>query len=148
MAQDNLRSPREPTPTVLTLTNCEAAPTIAMLLRHCADGHFGGKPTPDECSACTVRRPRDAKLPAVEFVTLRVKAPVAVPRAQWPWWAKRIAAKRADDDTGVGDTFKRWLGKPGELIEATTEAAGVDCGCSDRRARWNALYPYEAVSPS
>lgn len=65
-----------------------------------------------------------------------------LPRQDWPKWATWIAGFYAQDDIGVGDTVHRKLGKAGEWTKAILKAAGVPCGCSERRERWNKMYPY------
>jgi hypothetical protein len=60
-----------------------------------------------------------------------------------PRWVKWIQRFRADDDTGVGDTIERLLGKWGERFKKTMQRWNIDCGCSGRQRRFNRLYPYE-----
>lgn len=61
---------------------------------------------------------------------------------QWPAWANAIAAMRAPNDTGVGSTVERELGRAGTVFKATLKALGVPCGCGRRKAEWDAKYPY------
>lgn len=72
--------------------------------------------------------------------------PQPVPRDQWPTWAKAIAAMKADTDTGVGSTVDRLLGTFGKVYKATLKAMGVPCGCNERRAEWDARYPYTTAA--
>jgi hypothetical protein len=67
---------------------------------------------------------------------------VPVPAAEWPAWTKLIVRLKKPDDKGVGSTVQRLTGKWGKKFEAWMKKAGADCGCSARRERWDALYPY------
>lgn len=69
----------------------------------------------------------------------------AVPRAEWPGVVSYIANTFGNEqDSGFGDTIERIvMSFGGGHIKAMLAAAGVDCGCSDRQKRWNAMYPYK-----
>ena len=67
----------------------------------------------------------------------------AIPYDDWPLWAKAIAALKTDADAGVGDTFDRLSASMGGgVFKKWSQAAGIPCGCSARKASWNQLYPY------
>jgi hypothetical protein len=66
----------------------------------------------------------------------------AVPREQWPAWAKLVASEAEEPDTGVGDTIARKLGIAGELFKSWAKTLGIPCGCATRQKRFNAMYPY------
>ena len=66
-----------------------------------------------------------------------------VTREFWPGWATAIERYRRGDDTGVGDTAKRIFARlGGEVFKWLAEKLGMPCGCSERQAEWNRLYPY------
>lgn len=62
----------------------------------------------------------------------------------WPVWARLIARRRANGEKGVGDTVERIIGP------AVSDAFKVwhyaifkrDCKCEQRKAQWNARFPY------
>jgi len=66
------------------------------------------------------------------------------PPAQWPLILSPLVMLRNDTDKGVGDTLARLLDKLGgkTLAQWYTAITGQDCGCTDRQARLNVLYPY------
>jgi len=73
----------------------------------------------------------------------KVAAIKAVPRSQWPIWAKAIALRSAPEDKGVGDTFARTTGPiGGDAFKSGMKAIGKECSCEFRQAEWNAAYPY------
>ena len=47
----------------------------------------------------------------------------------------------------MGDTIHRIAGKWGERFEAMLKKWGIDCGCPDRRRRYNRLYDYSKLYP-
>lgn len=65
-----------------------------------------------------------------------------IPRGDWPLKFKMMGMAESHADAGVGDTVYRlavifgadWLTKKVKWLG--------DCGCADRRKRWNQLYPY------
>lgn len=69
---------------------------------------------------------------------------VAVPRDQWPTLIRIIAASRKEGEAGAGDTAKRVLHHLGAdaLAWLYEKATGRECGCADRQAKLNRLYPY------
>lgn len=71
-------------------------------------------------------------------------APVAIPRERWPLCIKAVALLAKPEDKGVGDTAHRVLAAGGgdALAKLFEQATGRACGCSDRAARLNDLYPY------
>lgn len=74
----------------------------------------------------------------------------AIPRDQWPWAARLIANRARPGEAGVGDTLARLLGiVGGELYKwFYIWITGADCGCGDRQARLNALYPFDPEGDS
>lgn len=60
-----------------------------------------------------------------------------------PRWVKWLRHMRATEDSGVGDTIERLLGKWGKRFKATMQRFGIDCGCGARQEYYNRLYPYE-----
>lgn len=68
----------------------------------------------------------------------------AAPRERWPFVIRILAARKIDGEKGVGDTAKRLLHKMGAdgLAWLYEKATGRPCGCSDRQAKLNQLYPY------
>lgn len=71
----------------------------------------------------------------------------AVPRKDWPAWAKGIALLRNKADEGVGSTVQRVIGDTASgAFKAWYRAIfGQDCGCGGRRTLWDTMYPYEAT---
>lgn len=80
-----------------------------------------------------------------------------LPRDQWPKWAAWVSEHLKPEDVGVGDTVAAMLANEREFrlpfhlekfakvskwTKAILKAAGVPCGCDERRERWNKLYPY------
>jgi hypothetical protein len=72
--------------------------------------------------------------------------PVAVPRDRWPFVVRVLAARAKAVEKGVGDTAKRLLLRmvADGLAWLYEKATGRPCGCADRQAKLNALYPYES----
>jgi predicted O-methyltransferase YrrM len=73
-------------------------------------------------------------------------APAApAPVDSWPLLARMVAKAATASEWGVGDTVARCLHLVGadSLANAYKLITGTDCGCADRRAKLNALYPYE-----
>lgn len=73
---------------------------------------------------------------------LRAPAGLIQPAGEWPLWARGIRQFRHADDAGVGDTVHRQLNVAGEAFKATMKLLGAPCGCDQRRAEWNARFPY------
>lgn len=63
----------------------------------------------------------------------------------WPLWAKTISLAKNDQDAGVGSTVERVIGPFGGTAFKTFYEATFSrpCGCSERAAAWDALYPYK-----
>ncbi len=76
--------------------------------------------------------------------TLPVEIPKPIPREQWPRAARLIAWRKRDGETGVGDTLARILGNVGAdgLAHWYEKITGHDCGCANRQAKLNAIFPY------
>lgn len=65
-----------------------------------------------------------------------------VPRDQWPAWANELAGRSIPADSGIGDVIARTLGKCGSVFKsAFKKLTGRDCGCGNRQAKLNAMYP-------
>ena len=61
----------------------------------------------------------------------------------WPHWAKLVKRLRHDGERGVGDTVQRIAAKfGGEKFKLWAGSMGIPCGCTERQAKWNRLYPY------
>jgi hypothetical protein len=65
----------------------------------------------------------------------------------WPVWARAIARKRIESETGVGDTVARIIAPVGGDVFKVwyRKATGRDCRCLQRQAGLNQRYPYELV---
>lgn len=65
---------------------------------------------------------------------------------QWPLTARIIAKLRADSDAGLGDTIHRNLDRFGaEAMQwLYKRIIGSDCGCANRQAKLNRMFPYES----
>jgi hypothetical protein len=66
------------------------------------------------------------------------------PLSEWPLLARLIARWRTDADVGLGDTIARHAARFGAdaFQRLYKRITGADCGCSDRQAALNSLYPY------
>lgn len=55
--------------------------------------------------------------------------------------------KKWKHSNGVGDTLEKFTKSTGikKLVDKTSEALGVDCGCDERKAKLNKLFPYKKV---
>lgn len=71
-------------------------------------------------------------------------APEPMPRQQWPWYIQLLADQAMSADSGIGDVVERELGEAGIRYKAAMAAAGVPCGCDDRKAWLNARFPLKA----
>ena len=62
----------------------------------------------------------------------------------WPFFARSIATLRTTDDKGLGDTVARCLTIIGakSLAHVYHLITGKSCGCVDRQAKLNEMYPY------
>lgn len=62
----------------------------------------------------------------------------------WPAWAKWVARFRKPGEVGVGDTVQRIAARfGGEKFKRLSKRIGLPCGCTERQADWNRLYPYD-----
>ncbi len=68
---------------------------------------------------------------------------VAMPRDQWPMWAKVLAQKSTPGDKGIGDVVARTIGpETSGAFKAFYEMTfGKPCGCKGRQNLWNIKYP-------
>jgi len=73
----------------------------------------------------------------------------AIPRDEWPVWAKALALVSTDADKGIGDTVARAIGPKCSAAFKSWHMTvfGKSCGCKARQSEWNQLYPY-STSPS
>ena len=77
----------------------------------------------------------------------RVKAPSAIkapiPREQWPRSVRLLERLASPSDKGIGDTIARLTGAVGGDIfkKWYKRIMKSDCGCGDRQARLNRLFP-------
>ncbi len=94
------------------------------------------------CSKNTAKGQWPPEPPRVQPITVNggPKPIPPVPLEQWPAWARWIAFRANGTDIGVGDTVARTLGM--QAVAAMLKAVGINCGCSARRAEWNAKYTY------
>lgn len=66
-----------------------------------------------------------------------------LPLEQWPQDVSSLAATKATTDKGFGDTLTRFLAnKGGNAIKEWVAAHKLDCGCADRAAWLNRMFPY------
>lgn len=74
-----------------------------------------------------------------------LKAEHKLIRKSWPRAVKLLAYYEGPNDSGVGDTVKRWWKRIGaESIAAIfTTITGIDCGCADEVKELNRMFPYE-----
>ena len=86
----------------------------------------------------------------------RIEGPVALPVAcvcgirhqkptphVWPAWTHLVKPFRKPQDVGIGDTFEHMAAAVGAKKTADfLHKYGIDCGCGDRKAKWNRLYSY------
>lgn len=72
------------------------------------------------------------------------KTIIAIPRDKWNRAARWLASRAKPGDRGIGDVVQRITDASG-ISKAVLIARAVklfgDCGCADRRQRWNAMYP-------
>lgn len=66
-----------------------------------------------------------------------------MPRESWPLWVKALALLAKPGDEGIGDIVERTVGPfGGEAFKKFYEKTfGRSCGCSERAASWNAMWP-------
>lgn len=58
-------------------------------------------------------------------------------------WLAWLAIFRKDTDRGVGDVIERVASVVGgRLLKRILASLGITCGCSDRQAKLNQLYPF------
>ena len=85
------------------------------------------------------------QLPSSQVTTVNPNRSPEVPRSDWPLWAQVLAMKAKPEDKGVGSTLERTLGPFGgdAFKRFYKEVMGADCGCSERAAAWDLIYPYK-----
>lgn len=96
-------------------------------------------------SAETIAAFRNAapKIVGVSVAKFPIYEPAPIPQGEWPAWAKAVQLLSEDEDSGVGDTIARLLGKYGRAYKKSLLIIGVPCGCDERQAEYNAKYHYE-----
>ena len=133
---------------------CKHAQSSAPTYSVCGLKLYGGKPSHGTCVRCEHNTDRAWHEKQVQ-VMLTVGAPpirpsiapqtpvAAIPRAEWPMWAKGLAVLAKPEDKGIGDTVERLAKVAGakSLVEFAKDKGLPDCGCADRKARWNQQYP-------
>lgn len=113
---------------------------------HPAGPRFGTSTAPPDWSGVPlvqVGAPQRKPRPAPETIK-------PVPRDEWPLRVRMVARLRKPEDKGVGDTLARLINTlpaykgtgAGDAFKAITTRLGIDCGCGQRQARANQLYPY------
>jgi hypothetical protein len=66
-----------------------------------------------------------------------------LPRSEWSMIVRVIARFAGPADKGVGDTLEKAFAMMGaDVVKDALKRAGIDCGCSGRKAWFNARYPY------
>jgi hypothetical protein len=89
--------------------------------------------------------PADFALKApLDSLPERKSISIAVPKEDWPLWARAVARLKKDVDAGVGDTIERVIGKTSsEAFKKWFKAiTGHDCGCTQRKEYFNERFPY------
>ena len=102
----------------------------------CPDGRYGTREWPEGFT-----------LPVLGAVTVGVGVADVVkpvPATEWPLAAKIIRRMSLDHEAGVGSTLTRLLAGVGgdQFKRWYKKLTGTDCGCSDRAAKLDAMYPY------
>jgi hypothetical protein len=65
-----------------------------------------------------------------------------VDNAKSPLWVRLLQRLSKPEDIGLGATIKRIAAKVGgERFKAWSTKIGLPCGCTEREAEWNRLYP-------
>lgn len=58
-------------------------------------------------------------------------------------WLRFVKMLRKPEDKGVGDTVQRIAAKfGGERFKQWSNRIGIPCGCVERQAEWNRIWPY------
>ena len=57
---------------------------------------------------------------------------------------KKTRKKRETKSKGLGDTIEKITKKTGikKVVEKVSEVTGIDCGCDERKAMLNKMFPY------
>lgn len=99
----------------------------------------------DDVVSCGVVVGDSVVLEDSEYERLRIKYGASQSFEGWPAWARLISAKKTPNEAGVGDTVARIIGAfGGDAFKMwfTKKFGELDCGCSERQDRLNAMYPY------
>lgn len=138
---------------------CKHARDSTMTYSLCVLNLYGGRPSHGTCARCDkctepgwhrqkvqemlIRQPQAAILRAA--VTQAAIQPVPCP--EWPLWAKGVALLAVEADAGIGDTAERLAKAAGakSLVEWAKNKGLPDCGCADRKKRWNQQYPFQKL---
>jgi hypothetical protein len=106
-----------------------------------------GEWTPDQCRVCWHFLNNPGIFDGTAEVILTAAPPATPPETdpkKWPLLARAVSRLRSDVDRGLGDTIQRHLARFGgeALKRFYTRLTGHDCGCGDRQAALNLLFPY------
>ncbi len=137
---------------------CKNALSASETYSLCVLNLYGGKPSHGTCAQCEKctdpewHRQKVAEMlakqppPPVSSIVVPTVDILPVPKPQWPLWTATIALLATPEDAGIGDTVERLAKRAGakSLVEWTKEHGLPDCGCADRKRRWNQQYPYQA----
>ena len=102
----------------------------------CPEGHFGRHES-THCGDTKAPAPRPPQ-------TARPAAPAQDrrDRSKWPFLARVVSSWAEEEDTGVGDIIARKLGAGGGAFKRFYKAlTGHECGCGNRQARLNEIFP-------
>jgi hypothetical protein len=79
-----------------------------------------------------IAKPTECKNPILDSDVIRL-----------PTWVRLIRMLQQPGDVGIGDTVQRIAAKfGGERFKTWAKRIGLPCGCTERQAEWNKLYPY------
>ncbi len=121
----------------------DASPSVA---GRCGIGEGGGIPTHGFCRRCPkntdpVKQPTRTTVTRVPVATSVSTHIASIPRDKWPAWATGMALAAIPEDVGIGDVVHRLAGPANKITDWLKEKGIADCGCGNRRIKWNLLYP-------
>lgn len=94
------------------------------------------------CPTCSKRIPRPAQFPLICSCGTHINCDSHSIRLKPPRWVKVLSYLSKPEDVGLGATVKRIADKVGgERFKAWATKLGIPCGCTEREAHWNKLYP-------
>ena len=134
---------------------CKNATSATNYYSICGRGLHGGKPSHGTCVRCEHNTDRAWHEEQVRVMLTVNQQPIVVPpqaapvtilpmpRDRWPLWAKGVALRATPEDTGIGDVVERLAikSKAKNIVEFAKAMGLPDCGCADRKLRWNQEYP-------